>query len=153
MKNILEILETSVEQDYPIKSLTLLSMVRKGSTTDSLEISLGTTEKWISVPISLIISANEIGNHESEGKFYKVVELVIKSPNEQNIWFDYLAHVLHNLKNIECNAADTHSDCENVQNSTNKLVPFRLSTGRRVYKRLACMYNGYSIRWCSQHGM
>jgi hypothetical protein len=151
MNDIAAILKTKPQTNQEDEMLTIVTMVRPSKTKDKFEIALGVTNKWLELPISQVKSAQEIGVYQIGEDSYKVAELNIIRPKTDNVWFDFLSHVLqelgYSLQNNECGCS--HGD----PTSPPPRARYRLITGRSIYWRLACMYNGYSIRWCSQNGM
>lgn len=155
MKTINQILQTKPEDLLSDETLSIIAMVRPVNNDKSFEISLGETGKWIPVPVSQVKSVQEIGVYESANKYYSMVQLELQKPAEENIWFEYLLHVINTLRSLELEF-NTGCNCDSEtkgNNDNRRMMASRLYFTGKVMKRVECMWNGYSIRWCSQHGM
>lgn len=160
MKTIIDILNTEVKAPGFFDTITIMTMIRKGKATDRLEIGLGTTGKWLELPISQVSKAEEIGVFKLNDEEYKVCNLEISRPGEENAWFDYLALVLNQLNKIPepCGCND-NADSSSLTNKIERRASNSWGSGsgslrtKSTYWRLACWWNGYSLSWCEQHGM
>jgi hypothetical protein len=165
MSSITEILKTKpVPVEYN-DSITIMAMVRQGKSKDKLEIGIGMTGNWFELPVSQIKNAEEAGVYKLNDELYKVVNLEIAKPKNENIWFDYLAMVIDRLNKMPvpsgcgCNNHGT-DPCtgHSSENQGGQMVSYRIGAGTGVRsvkfkERFACWWNGYSLSWCEEHGM
>lgn len=151
MANITDILKTKPLAEQPEETLTIITMVRQGKNKEQFEMALGVTGRWLELPLQQIKSATEIGVYKLGGEEYKVAELVVFRPKADTVWFDFLGHVLKKLTpHLQLNPSGC--GCSSDGDSPSPPVMAMLSF-RDMYWRAACVYNGYSFRWCAENGM
>lgn len=108
------LLSTQVSTVRDEDRLTLIGIVRSGSVRDTIEIALNNTGKWVSLPLSMIASAEELGTLAFNGTTMRVMELELKRPKDCAALFDLLAFVLERgallmPRPSECNCDDGDS--------------------------------------------
>jgi hypothetical protein len=151
VSDIAEVLKTRPKTDQPHETVTLVTMIRPSNTGDKFEMALGVTGRWLELPVSQVRSAREIGVYELGDERFKVAELVIERPKTDSVWFDFLAHVLQELSH---SLSSMENGCGCTDGNTSQLPSVRYRLGfRNLTWRLACLYNGYTIRWCAENGM